>query len=146
MFMYLFLGRTRGKRVVAGINRFSAGKPIVRKLTSNVGARCTSGQFHRAWRRGRPTTTQSRLTRDARVEVLILTHRALFFPYRARVHRLFHAQEVLPQNRTVLGNAAMAQWENRAISKPREKKKIKKKRTDACICCVRIRSFARIYM
>jgi len=27
--------------------------------------------------------------RDARVEVLILTHRALFFPYRARVHRLF---------------------------------------------------------
>jgi len=34
--------------------------------------------------------------RDVCVEVLILTHRAVSFPYRARVHRLFPRADFLP--------------------------------------------------
>jgi len=114
--MYLFLGKTKEKRVVAGITRFSNRKADC----SQINERRRSKMHVQAIS---PCVTSRKAdddafaahARDARVEVLILTHQALFFPpYRARVHRLFSRVELL-QNRAVLGEAG--QWRNTAILK-----------------------------
>jgi len=47
--------------------------------------------------------------RDVCVEVLILTHRAVSFPYRARVHRLFPRANFLPGISRSSAARAMAQ-------------------------------------
>lgn len=45
---FLTHARNGGERIVDETTRSSAGKLIVRKLTSDAGARCTPGQFCRA--------------------------------------------------------------------------------------------------
>jgi len=77
--------------------------------------------------------------RDARVEVLILTHRALFFPYRARVHRLFTrfpSSSPEPDSSRQGGDSSIRK------SNDFEKKKIKK--THRCLyMLVYVRAFVR---
>lgn len=88
--------------------------------------------------------------RDARVEVLILTHRALFSPYRAHVHRLFsrslaRAQELLAPNR---GQFTARRWLNEETVRFRNpaRKKIKKMRRRKCSVYVCARSRASLHV
>jgi len=137
LFIYVSLSWKNGvgERVVAGIARFSAGKPIVRKLTSNVGARCTTGQFRcacRRWRRIRGSRE-----RHACRGVNFNTPSSFFPLSSARPPTvLAHEYENFLTFFLKIGQFSILRHGNSLVRvlEEKQKKKNKKKRVDARVC------------